>query len=85
MTKSEFYQTYGHLIEITNPDDAEYGEHLILARFEDHVAINYQEQGHQIFTVYEEAHEGGDEFVEEGLDLSTSPFKVGYLILKKGN
>lgn len=84
MTKTQFYQQYGHLIEVTNPDDAEYGEHLILAREEDHVAINYNEQGHKVFTVYEEAEEGGDEFVEAGLDLATSPFKVGYLILKKG-
>jgi len=37
-----------------------------------------------VFTVYEEAEVGGDEFVEPGYDCSTNPFKVGYLILKKG-
>lgn len=85
MTKTEFYQLYGHLVEVINPDDAEYGDHMILAREEDHIAIKYEEQGHKVFTIYEEAEEGGDEFVEEGLDLATSPFKVGYLILKKEN
>ncbi len=30
MTKTEFYQKHGGDLEIVNPNDAEYGEHLIL-------------------------------------------------------
>jgi hypothetical protein len=84
MTKTEFYQLHGGDLEIVNPDDVEYGEYLILHPEEAHVASNYCDQGHPVFTVYEEAEVGGDEFVEPGFDCSTNPFKVGYLILKKG-
>jgi hypothetical protein len=84
MTKTEFYQLHGSDLEIVNPGDAEYGEHLILHPEEVHVADNYCNQGHPIFTVYEESYDGGEEFVEPGFDCGSNPFKVGYLILKKG-
>jgi len=83
MKKTEFYEKYGHLLLITNPEDPEYGEHLILAPEEDGIATSYNEEGHKVFTVYEEAEEGGEEFVEEGLDLGTNPYKVGYFVLIK--
>lgn len=82
MKKSEFYQTFGHELEITNPGDAEYGEHLILHPEEKHIAQSYHEKGHEVFTVYEESSEGGEEYVENGFDSSSHPYKVGYLILK---
>jgi hypothetical protein len=85
MTKTEFYRLHGNDLVIINPDDAEYGEHLLLWPEEDHIASNYCDEGHPVFTVYEEAEEGGDETVEPGFDCSTHPFKVGYLILKKGS
>ena len=83
MLKSEFYKQYGHELEVINPDDAEYGEHLILHPEEKHIAENFFNQGHPVFTVYEEAFVDGEEFVEPGFDCSTNTFKVGYLVLKK--
>jgi hypothetical protein len=74
---------FGHELLLTNTDDYEYGEHLILAPEEDHIAKEYSEKGHSIFTVYEESEPDGDEFVEVGLELGSSPYKVGYLVLKK--
>jgi hypothetical protein len=83
MTKSEFYRKHGSNLETINPDDAEYGENLVLYPEENHIAEKYLKKGHDVYTVYEESHEGGEEYVEAGFDSGTNPFKVGYLILKK--
>lgn len=83
MNKTQFYEMFGGDLELVNPGDAEYGEHLILHPEERHIAEEYHKNGHTVFTVYEESCEGGDEYVEEGLDTSSYPYKVGYYILRK--
>ena len=83
MKKTEFYEKHGHEIKVINPGDIEYGEHLILYPEENEIAQSYNDQGYTVYTVYEESHEGGDEYVEYGLDTSRHPYKVGYFVLDK--
>lgn len=83
MTKSEFFKRFGGDLIVTNPDDYQYGEHIVISPEEDHVAVNYSKEGYRVFTLFEEPAEGQEELVHPYFEAGKNPYKVGYYILNK--
>ena len=84
MTKTELYKEHGDRLVKTNPNDMEYGEHLLLYPEDNELAEFYAAAGYELYTVYEGPAEDSDDIVEAGLDTGEHPYKLGYLVLERG-
>lgn len=76
MTKDAFFKKYGGMLVTINPEDSEFGEHLILYPEETQVASDLLSKGKDIYTVYEESADGEGETVAKGFD--SGAYVVGY-------
>ena len=85
MTKTEFFEKYGHLLVKVAEDCAEYGDFLILHPEEIALAKDLQERGMTIVSVYET--ESDDYYVdfENPFDSADQPFKYGYMAIDESN
>lgn len=81
LTKTEFFEKYGHKLKAVRYDDPETGDFLLWSPEEDENAINYDSWGFDIVTVYEPSKEGEEEVVEMEFNRGKNPFKIGYFVL----
>lgn len=80
MNKADFFDLYGcQLVNVNGDDDTETGAFQLFAPEESDRALEYQEQGYTIASVFE--YEDGSEEVVLDNDCSDAPFKIGFLVL----
>lgn len=82
-TKTKFFEEFGHKLKAVRHDDPETGDFLLWSPEEDENAVEYNNWGYDIVTVYEPASEGEDDVVELEFNRGKNPFKIGYFVLTK--
>ena len=83
MTHTQFFEKHGHELKCMFADDnGEFGQFLVLYPEEKDIAYEHLNNGHNVYTVYEESAPEGHEEVMLGLE-DGSPYIVGYYILNK--
>lgn len=80
MKKSNFFQKYGHSLVTVNNDDTETGDFMLFSPEERYIVAEYLNEGYSIASVFEM--EDGEDNVELDNDISHSPYKIGFLIMK---
>ena len=83
MKKSDFFKKFGHLLLTVNNDDTETGDFMLFSPEEKYIVAEYLNKGYSIVSVFEV--ENDEDNVELDNDISHSPYKIGFLIMKNQN
>jgi hypothetical protein len=81
MRKTEFFKNYGGGLVPVRPDDAEYGEYMLLHPEETSLAESYERHGCIVVSVHEMEDGEDDIDTSQPCDYGSQPFKIGYLVL----
>ena len=81
MRKTEFFKNYGGGLIPVRPDDAEYGEYMLLHPEEVFLAQHQENLGCTVVSVHEMEDGDDDIHISQPCDYGTQPFKIGYLVL----
>ena len=79
MTTKEFFDVYGHRLVAVNYDDAETGDFRLMFPEEQERAIQYQQEGYTIASIFEV--DDYTEVVEVDNDTSNAFHKVGMYVI----
>lgn len=82
ITKTKFFETYGHRLVKVALDDTETGDYMLMHPEEKWKASDYIQNGYQVASVYE-TNEDPDYLVVLDNDVSEHPYKVGYIVITK--
>ena len=82
MTKTAFFEQFGHRLVKVNVDDPETGDFQLFCPEEKTRAAEYQKNGYEVASVYEPEDEDGEDIVIFDNDPSPAHMKIGFLVLR---